>query len=76
MKQLNAIVLNIKNKKTVKVQVVRRWTHPLYKKTITRRKKYLCHLDKKLELKPGDKVIIQECKPVSKRKSWQVIKKM
>ncbi len=74
-KQLTATVLNTTTLQTVKLEVLRRWTHPLYKKTITKRKKYLAHNDK-LTLKTGDKVIIQECPPISKRKRWQVIKKI
>ena len=73
-KQLTGTVLNTKMQKTAVVLVIRRWTHPLYKKTITKRKKYLCHSD--LKLNPNDKVLIQECKPISKRKTWQVIKKL
>lgn len=73
MKQLTGVVINTKMLKTVKVEVVRRWTHPLYKKTITKRKRYLCH-NPKLKLKPGDKVIIKECKPVSKKKRWEIVK--
>jgi small subunit ribosomal protein S17 len=73
MKQLTGIVINTKMLQTVKVEIVRRWTHPLYKKTITKRKNYLCH-NPKLKLNPGDKVVIQETKPISKKKRWQVVK--
>lgn len=73
MKQLTGIVINTKMTQTVKVEIVRRWTHPLYKKTITKRKNYLCH-NPKLKLNPGDKVVIQETKPISKKKRWQVVK--
>lgn len=74
MKQLKAIVLNTKMQKTAVVQVTRRWTHPIYKKTLTKKKKYLC--DNQLAVKTGDKVIIQECRPLSKRKRWVLIKKI
>jgi small subunit ribosomal protein S17 len=74
MKQLTGIVLNNKAAKTALVEVVRRWTHPIYKKTITKRKKYLTHCEVKVQA--GDRVIIQESKPVSKRKRWQLIKKI
>jgi small subunit ribosomal protein S17 len=73
-KQLSATVIKTIDDQTTKVEVVRRWTHPLYHKTITRRKKYLTH-NPKLKLSPGDKVLIQETKPVSKRKTWQIVKK-
>ena len=74
-KQLTGIVINTKMSQTAKVEVTRRWTHPLYKKTITKRKKYLAH-NPKLDLKPGDKVIIEETTPISKLKRFQVIKKV
>ena len=72
-KQLTATVISTKMKKSAKVQVVRRWAHPIYKKTITKRKNYLVH-NPKLDLKPGDKVIIQETKPISKKKRWEILK--
>lgn len=74
-KQLTGIVLNTKMAQTAVVEVTRRWTHPLYKKTITRRKKFLSD-NPQLTLKAGDRVMIQECPPVSKRKRWAVIKKL
>jgi len=72
MKQLIGIVKAIKSKNTASVEITRRWTHPLYKKTITKRKNYLT--DCKITVKPGQKVVIQECKPVSKKKRWQLVK--
>lgn len=74
-KQLTATVISAKMQKSAKVQVVRRWTHPVYKKTITKRRNYIVH-NEKLDLKPGDKVIIQETKPISKKKRWQVESKV
>ena len=74
MKQITGLIVSTKMLKTVVVEVVRRWTHPLYAKTITRRKKYLAHNE--LDLKVGDKVIIVETRPISKRKKWKVIKKI
>ena len=74
MKQLIGKVVKVSDAKTASVEVVRRWTHPIYKKTITRRKKYLTHCA--IAVKPGDRVQIAEGKPISKRKRWQVIKKL
>ena len=51
MKQLEGIVTSKKMAKTVTVTVTRHWTHPVYAKTITRRKNYLCHTESPLE--PG-----------------------
>ncbi len=75
MKQLTGIVISLKMEKTAKVQVLRRWPHPIYHKTLTKKKNYLAHCLLK-DLKAGDRVIIQECRPISKKKKWQVIKKL
>jgi len=74
MKQLKATVIHSKTPQTTVVQVTRRWTHPLYHKILTKKKKFLCQNE--MELNPGDKVIIQECRPQSKRKRWQILKKI
>ncbi len=58
--------------KTVLVLVQRRFKHAVYKKIITRSKKYMAH-DEGNVLKKGDVVRIRECRPLSKRKSWEVI---
>jgi small subunit ribosomal protein S17 len=58
--------------KTVTVQVERRFKHPLYKKFIRRSKKYAAH-DETNAIKVGDVVKIQECRPMSKRKKWEIV---
>ena len=58
--------------KTVTVQVERRFKHPLYKKFIRRSKKYAAH-DENNVVKIGDVVKIRECRPISKRKTWEVV---
>ncbi len=58
--------------KTVVVRVDRRFMHKLYKKVIRRSKRYAAH-DEKNSFKIGDVVQIQECRPISKRKCWEVI---
>ena len=58
--------------KTVVVKVNRLWTHPLYKKIMKKSKKYLCHDE--IGVKDGDKVLIQECRPISKKKRFKIIK--
>jgi small subunit ribosomal protein S17 len=58
--------------KTVLVQVHRRVAHPAYKKIITRTKKYMAH-DEANTAKTGDVVQIRECRPKSRRKSWEVV---
>jgi small subunit ribosomal protein S17 len=59
--------------KTVVVSVERQFAHPLYGKRVTRRKKYHAH-DERNEFRSGDLVIIEETRPVSKRKRWRVVK--
>ena len=61
--------------KTVTVRVTRRFKHPLYKKVVTARKKYLAH-DEENAFHEGDIVRIQECAPISKRKTWFVKEKI
>ena len=73
-KILKGTVTSAKNNKTIVVQVTRKFKHPFYEKVIKRSKKYHAH-DEENKFKNGDEVSIIECKPISKRKTWQVIKK-
>jgi small subunit ribosomal protein S17 len=68
-------VVSDKSDKTVVVTVNRRVMHPLYKKFITRTKKFAAH-DAENTCKIGDQVRIQECRPLSKRKTWEVIERI
>lgn len=74
-KKLKGIVVSDKMDKTAVVFVTRYKKHPKYKKYIKRSKKYKVH-DEKNEYKKGDKVIIQECRPISKDKHFKVIEKI
>jgi len=65
-------VVSDKMDKTVSVAVERLIKHPIYGKYIRRTSKILAH-DASNECKPGDRVTISECKPVSKNKSWAVV---
>ncbi len=69
---MQGVVVSDKMDKTVVVNVERRTQHPLYKKFIRRSKKYVAH-DEGNTFKEGDVVQIQECRPISKRKTWEVI---
>jgi len=71
---LKGKVVSSKNNKTIVVQVVRKFQHPFYGKVISRSKKYHAH-DEANKFKEGDKVEIRECKPISKKKSWEVLTK-
>ncbi len=66
-------VVSNKMEKTIAVVVERRVLHPLYKKYIRRTTKLLAH-DERNECSPGDLVAIEECRPLSKRKSWRLHK--
>jgi small subunit ribosomal protein S17 len=72
---LQGTVVSDKSDKTVVVKVERRFTHPLFKKTVRRSKNYKAH-DAENSYKTGDMVSIQECAPVSKHKSWVVLDKV
>ena len=74
-KQLTGIVVSDKMQKTVVVKVDRLKEHPKYRRRFTVSKKYKAH-DEKGEYKAGDKVIIQEIRPISKDKKWIVIKRI
>ncbi|WP_265519884.1 30S ribosomal protein S17 [Nitratireductor luteus] len=69
---LQGTVVSDKNDKTVVVRVERRFAHPLLKKTVRRTKRYKAH-DETNALKVGDKVLIQETRPISKDKCWIVV---
>ena len=58
--------------KTVIVRVERRFMHPVYKKYVSRSKKYAAH-DEENRYRAGDPVRIEESRPLSKRKHWVVI---
>ena len=70
---LQGTVVSDKNDKTVVVLVERRFTHPLFKKTVRRSKKYKAHDENNL-CKVGDLVSIEETKPISKDKNWIVLR--
>jgi small subunit ribosomal protein S17 len=65
-------VVSNKMAKTIVVRVERRFPHPQYKKIVTAYKKFYAH-DEKAEAKVGDTVRIQETRPLSKLKRWQLI---
>lgn len=69
---LQGTVVSDKNDKTVVVKVERRFTHPLFKKTVRRSKNYKAH-DESNACKVGDMVSIQESRPISKDKCWVVV---
>jgi small subunit ribosomal protein S17 len=60
--------------KTVVVKVETMVKHPVYKKFVKRSRKFSAH-DEQNAYKTGDKVLIRECRPISKRKTWEVIER-
>lgn len=69
---LQGVVVSDKNDKTIVVEVERRYTHPLFKKTVRRTKKYHAHDETNVH-KIGDKVAIEETAPISRNKRWIVV---
>ncbi len=66
---LTGTVVSDKMDKTIVVEVQRTLMHPVYKKYIKRRKKYMAH-DSENQCGIGDKVIILESRPLSRKKRW------
>jgi len=73
-RQLTGRVTSDKMDKTVTVLVERRVMHPLYKKFIKRSAKFAAH-DESNSVVEGDLVTIEECRPISKRKTWRVVQR-
>ena len=70
---LQGVVVSDKNAKTVVVEVERRYTHPLFKKTVRRSKRFHAH-DEDDTFKVGDVVWIEESRPILRNKRWVVLK--
>lgn len=68
-RKLEGVVLSNKAEKSVVVEVERKFLHPRYRKTVRSHKKYLAH-DEANTCNPGDRVIIVESRPISRRKRW------
>lgn len=65
-------VISNKMAKTIVVRVERRFPHPEFKKVVTQYKKFYAH-DEKGEARPGDRVRIEETRPLSKTKRWRLV---
>jgi small subunit ribosomal protein S17 len=70
-KERVGIVVSDKMDKTVVVAVENRFPHPIYKKTVSRTKRYKAH-DETNDCKVGDRVRITETRPLSRTKRWTV----
>lgn len=74
-RRLIGTIISDKMAKTVVVKVERIKEHPKYKKRFRIHQKYKAHLEE-ADFKVGDKVVIEECRPISREKRWKVIKKL
>lgn len=72
-RELEANVISDKMDKTIVVEIKKRVQHPVFKKYYTVRKKYKAH-DEENICKAGDRVLIRQCRPLSKEKRWVVVK--
>jgi len=78
-KKLKGTIISNKMAKTLVVRVEKMKEHPKYKRRFKTHKNYKAHydsLDDGKEFKIGDRIIIEETKPISKDKTWRVIKKI
>lgn len=73
VKQKIGIVVSNKMQKSIVVKVENRYSHPFYAKTLVKTKKYLAH-DEGEECQIGDQVLLEESRPLSKRKRWKLVK--
>ena len=71
-KQRVGEVISNKMAKTIVVRVQRRFPHPKYKKVVTQYNKFYAH-DEKSEARPGDRVCIEETRPLSRMKRWRLV---
>lgn len=78
-RQLKGIIVSDKMQKTLVIKVERIKEHPKYKRRYKIHKKYKAHYDPPAdggEYKVGDRVVIEECRPISKDKRWKILKKI
>lgn len=71
-KRRTGVVVSDAMAKTVVVQIERTVTHPLYHKVLRRRKQFQAHDETDL-VRLGDRVLIEECRPISRHKKWRVL---
>ena len=74
-RKLQGVVMSDTMNKTRTVEVRRTKVHPKYKKRFTVSKRYLVH-DEKNEYHTGDKVMIEETRPLSREKRWRIVGKI
>ena len=72
-RSFDGVVLSVVENKTIHVLIKTKKMHPKYRKQYTSTKKYAVH-DENNVAKVGDKVIFEECRPISKTKKWRLLK--
>jgi len=73
VKEKSGVVISNNMEKTVVIKVEDRYAHPIYSKTVVKTKKYLVH-DEINECNIGDQILVQESRPLSRRKRWALKK--
>lgn len=73
VKEQIGVVISTKMQKTIVVKIENKYLHPIYSKTMLKTKKYFAHDDLE-QCNIGDQVLVQECRPLSKRKRWKLVK--
>ena len=74
-RKLTGKIVSDKMDKKAVVEVLKLKEHPKYKKRYKVHKKYKAH-DENNQYKEGDRVVIEECRPISKDKKWKIIKSL
>lgn len=74
-RQFSGTVLRVSSSKTIAVLVKTVAMHPKYRKQYAKTKTYLVH-DEAGEAMPGDRVLFEECKPISKMKRWRLLNRI
>jgi len=71
-RRLQGIIVSNANDKSAVVRVERTWQHRLYRKVMRQHKRYMAH-DEGNEAQLGDRVVIEECRPMSRSKRWRIV---
>ncbi len=73
IKTITGKIKKVIDNATITVDVIYPVKHPLYLKVLKKHKKYICHYEN-TKVNPGDEVVIAECRPISKSKTWRLVK--
>ena len=74
-KQISGVVVGLPTKNTAMVEVMRVRQHPIYRKSIRRKRRFAVHVEG-IDVAIGAMVVIRETRPISKRKHFEITKKM